>query len=763
MRFPRRAMIAVLTTTSFSTIAAAQEAPSADAVTEPAAADPFPAGEIIVTAQRRQERVQDIPVSVSAFGAAQIERAGIGSLENIAPRVPSFYFGSFGASRPQLYIRGIGTRSFDPGSESSVGVFVDDVYLGRSSGSFGSLKDIERIEVLRGPQGTLYGRNTIAGAINVISKAPTRQFEGVIEGGISNFDGYEFLAAVGGPVTADGNLAFRAAGWRSYRDGYVTNTTTGTTFQGLDNYGGRLRLAFEPGDGRLRIDLTGEFLKDENEAAFAGFNRGSGPRATAPANPASVFLARPGRVPVVYSGGYEGALSLDPTLEREAKTAIGRIEYDAGFANLTSISAFRNLETSESRDLEGSSLAVIDQFSNENSDQFSQEFRVTSNPTGSASFGGAVDWIVGAYYYRDRSSRTDRFELGPDSVIALLTGGPQTDVASSDYEIDSYALFGQATVHLGERFDLTAGGRFTRDEKRAVQSGATTRPGAPLVAVPFTVDNRATYESFDPKIVLAYKFSPDVNLYASYSTGFKSGGFQYVPFAAPQANVLFAPEDIKAYEIGFKSEWLNRKLRFNLAGYYYDYKNLQVSRIVDLGGGAAASLITNAASSTIKGVDMELLLRPSKNIDVSIAYGYLDAKYDEFIADPRAATFTDFSGTRLVRSPEHTVNLGVEWRVPVGESFQLTLGGDYALLSDFFHEPGEGQRKFGGAVSLSGEDGYGLLDLRASVDVGNFRVTGFVNNVFDTYYRRTVLALGSTLSDFPGAPRIYGIKAGYRF
>ena len=156
--------------------------------------------EILVTAQRRKERVQDIPVAITAIDGRQIERAGIASLENIAPRVPSFYFGSFGAARPQLYIRGIGTRSFDPGSESSVGVFAGDVYLGRSSGSFGAMKDIDRIEVLRGPQGTLYGRNTIGGAINVISKAPSAELTGRLEGGVSNFGGYNLLGAVGGPI-----------------------------------------------------------------------------------------------------------------------------------------------------------------------------------------------------------------------------------------------------------------------------------------------------------------------------------------------------------------------------------------------------------------------------------------------------------------------------------------------------------------------------------------------------------------------------------
>ncbi len=402
---------------------------------------------------------------------------------------------------------------------------------------------------------------------------------------------------------------------------------------------------------------------------------------------------------------------------------------------------------------------MINQLSRERSRQFTQEFRITSNPDGAASFGGALDWIIGAFYYRDRSNRQDVFNLGNDSVVALLSGGPQTSVALSDYQIDSYAAFAQATLHLGERFDITVGGRYTRDEKRAIQAGTNTRPGVPLVAVPFTVDNEATYTSFDPRFVATFKFTPDINVYASYSTGFKSGGFQYVPFAASQANVLFEPEDIKTYEIGFKSEFLNRTLRLNIAAFKYDYRDLQVSRIVDLGGGAAASLITNAAASTIKGVDVELLARPSRNIDISVAYGYLNAKYDSYVFNATQ----DFSGTRMVRAPQNSINVGAEWRIPTGDDSGLTLRADYALLDEFFHEPGEADPRFGGATSLSREPSYGLLDLRAAYEFGNFRVTGYVTNLTKERYRRTVLALGSTLSDFPGQPRIYGLKVGYRF
>jgi iron complex outermembrane receptor protein len=723
--------------------AMAQDAP-AGAVEEGAIED------IVVTAQRRSERVQDIPVAISAFGGESIERAGIASLENIAPRVPSFYFGSFGAARPQLYIRGIGTRSFDPGSESSVGVFADDVYLGRSSGSFGAMKDIDRVEVLRGPQGTLYGRNTIGGAINVISKAPTDELTGNFEGGLSSFKGYNLFGAVGGPIAGE-KLMFRVAAWREEREGYVTNTRTGNKFQGIDNTGARARLTIAPSDP-LKIELTAEFMQDGNKAAFGGFNQGTS------GNLGSIFFRGSG-TPVLSTDLRRGALSSDPFLDREVKSFIGRMEYDAGAATFTSISALRKLDITDGRDLEGSSLDILDQSSAESSKQFTQEFRIASTPDGALSAGGKLDWILGGFYYHDTSNRVDSFRVGLNSAVRAAAGTPATDVALSNYKIESYAIFGQATVHLSDAFDITLGGRYSHDSKRAIQSGTTT-DGAPIIAAAFTTTNRAKYKSFDPRIVLAYKISPDANVYASFSTGFKSGGFQYVPFSRAQADVLFDPEDIKAYEIGFKTEWLDRALRVNGAAYYYDYKNLQISRIIlPPGTTAPVSLISNAASSTIKGLDLEITARPARSFEINIAYGYLDAKYDSYIFN---AT-TNFSGTRMVRAPEHSINVGAEWRADVLGDGEFSLRADYALTGDFFHEPGEGNIAFGTGIPLTAEDGYGLLDMRATLTKANWKLTVYVNNLGNTKYRRTINALGNTVVGFAGAPRIYGVKLGYSF
>ncbi len=747
-----------------SAVVGGQPALAQDAVAEEKVpqtdADTGGYGDILVTAQRREERVQDIPIAITALGGDELSAGGIVSLDSIAPRIPSVYFGSFGALRPQLYIRGIGTRSFDPGSESSVGVFADEVYLGRSSGSFGSLKDIERVEVLRGPQGTLYGRNTIGGAINVITKAPSSSFEAVAEAGVSNFNGWEVFGAAGGPITSDGSVQFRLAGWHTERDGYVTNLRTGTKFQGVENTGGRVRLAFEPTDG-LRIDLTGEYLHDGDKAGFGGINQGTGRTAAgAPANPGAVFFAAASRLPNLIrpTSLRAGFLNFDPQLDRDSYTGIARIEGDLGFATLTSISAYKKLDVFDTRDLDGSSLDTISQTGVESSKQFTQEFRLTSNPSGALSFDGALDWIIGGFYYDDKSSRDDIFGIGVDSAVRAAAGTPATDTVSADYDNSSLAVFGQATIHFTDALDLTLGGRYTEDKKR-IRFVDTTTDAAPIIAAGFTVNQRAKYTSFDPRAVLNYKVSSDVSIYASYSTGFKSGGFQFAPFNPAAANIVFAPEDIKTYEVGLKSDWLDRRLRINLAAFHYDYANLQVSRIIDTPSGPQ-TLITNAASSKVDGVEVEIYIHPSDNFDVGFTYGYLDAKYENYTFN--VTQNLTFDGTTLVRAPKHTISANAEWRIPLGAN-ELTLAANYSLLSDFFHEPGEGNPVFGSGIPLTAEEGYGLLDLRASFEFSNFRLTAYASNVLKTDYRRTVNALGATVVGFAGTPRIIGLRGTFTY
>ena len=701
-------------------------------------------GEVVVTAQRRSERLQDIPATISAIDSETLRSAGVQDISNIAPRVPGFYAGGFGSSRPQLYIRGIGTRQFDPGSESSVGVFVDESYLGRTGGVLGALKDIERVEVLKGPQGTLYGRNTIGGAINVITKAPTDTFHAEAEAGLGNYNSYETTAVISGPIAGDVVKA-RLAGWRSYREGYMENLTTGNHPQGLNNYGGRLRFEITPSD-TLQIDLIGEFLRDTGRS-FQGESIGS------VTNPNGILLGRAGLVPLKSDDEFEQFYTTDPKYNRHVDPITGKVQWDVGAGSIVSVTSYRKLKYRDDRDFDNTSLDVIRQISNERSKQYSQELRFVSDADGALSFNGLVDWILGIYYYRDKSTHSDTFDYGDDSVVggSVLTQS-NIDVTSGDYKTTSLAYFGQATFHLGPTVEFTVGGRYTEDKKRATLGGTTVDTRSLVTANFLQVNPEKSFTSFDPRFVLSWKPNDDMNLYASYSQGFKSGGYQYTPLSAAQAALVFDPEQIDAYEIGAKSRWLNGAVRANAAVFRNDYSDLQVSRVVQLPDGSVPSLITNAGKSRIEGAELDLTFEPIRDLMFNLAYAYTDAEYRSYVAGAN-----DFSKTRMVRAPKHSINASGEYTFAVGADSDITLRADYAHLSKFYHEPGQGELKFGSTIPLTSEDGYGLANARISYRLKNWRVSGWVQNAFDKEYRRTVLALPGQVINLYGQPRTYGL------
>lgn len=706
--------------------------------------------EVVVTAERRSQSIQDIPASISAFDERAIRDGGIVDVSAVAPKVPGFYAGGFGTSRPQLYIRGIGTRQFDPGSESSIGVFVDEAYLGRTGGVLGTLKDVQRIEVLKGPQGTLYGRNVIGGVVNVVTKAPTEEFEAEAEAGIGNYSSRNVYGAVSGPLNEDNTVLGRISLWDSYREGYMTNLNSGENPQGLDNTGGRGRLQFKPSD-RLRVDLIGEFARDTGDS-FQGESIGS------TTNPNGILLGT--GTPTKSSNPYKQYYSSDTDYSRDIDSFNARVEYDFDAGTLVSISTYREMTYSDDRDFDNTDLDVIRQISDEESEQTSQELRFVSNPDGNLSFDGKVDWIVGLYYFNDESTHTDTFLYGEDSVIYDPTvPGGQRDLTGGDFKTKSTAYFGQATIMLTEKLDMTLGLRYTKDEKESVMYGETN-DSSPLVSADFTTVNPTSeFTSTDPKIVFNYVLSDDASVYASYSQGFKSGGYQYTPLTAEQAGQVFDPEELVALELGFKSQWLDNSLTFNGAIYQFDYTDIQVSRVVQLPNGSTPSLIDNAGESEIRGLEADLMYRPTYALTLSLAYAYTDAEYKDYVASDAV----DYSGTRMVRAPEHSFNLGAEYLFEIGGGMELVLRGDYSYMSKFYHEPGEANAKYGSTAPFTKEDGYGLTNLRATINKDNWRFALWANNVFDEEYRSTILALPGQVINIYGLPRTFGATVSWSY
>lgn len=703
--------------------------------------------EIVVTAQRRSERLQDIPATISALDSKALAAAGVADITSVGPRVPGFYTGGFGTSRPQLYIRGIGTRQFDPGSESSVGVFVDESYLGRTGGVLGSMRDIERVEVLKGPQGTLYGRNTIGGAVNVITKSPTDEFSAEAEATYGNYDYTDFFGAVSGPIAGEA-LKARLAVWKSDRRGYVTNLTTGNHPQGLDNLGARLRFEINPSEN-IKIDLIGEIMRDEGRS-FQGESIG---RVGDPGN--TLLGGANDGTQTLSDDPFKQYYSVDPEFDRNIDAFTGKVDINLGGASLVSVTSYRKMKYTDLRDFDNTDLDVIIQDTAEDSKQWSQELRLVSEPGGPLSLNGFVDWILGAYYYNDKSFHSDTFDYGADSVRA----DSAVDTTYGRYKTKSTAFFGQATFHVTEIADLTLGARYTEDKKRATLGGIDN-DGFSLVAADFEVVNpQVKFTSFDPKVTLSIKPSRNFNIYASYSQGFKSGGYQYTPLTAAQAASVFDPEQIDAYEFGIKSVLGGGLARVNAALFYYDYKNLQVSTVVDLGGGNTPSLIANAGTSEIKGGELDITLEPTDGLTLNATYAYTDARYKEY-QGPAGA---DFGGTRLVRAPKHSLNLSGQYELPLGEESNLTFRADFSYLSKFFHEPGEGKIAYGSTIPLTVEDSYGLLNGRITYNHGQFYGAIWGKNITDKLYRRSVLALPGQVINLYGEPQTYGVTIGFRY
>ena len=705
---------------------------------------PIEIEEIIVTAQKRAENLQDVPITITAFNGAALEKAGVGGVEQLAGLTPGLYIGKFSALRPQVYMRGVGSRVFDPGSEGSIGIFTDEGYMGRMSGSLSSLLDVERVEVLKGPQGTLYGRNTIGGAINITTRAPTRDFEGYAEGSLGNFDSVDFKAAISGPLSE--RFAGRLAVGRTYREGYTRDRISGARGNGDDSWTVR---------GRLRGDLSDHVtwnltLEHQNTDAPGLQQHSTGVRqflqaASSPSVP-------------VEPDPYVGAYNVDGYTRRELSSLLNRIDWETGAFDITALTSLRGSLSSELYDLDSTPLKIWTYAFKEKSKQFSQELRFSSTPGGVLSLGGKGQWVIGAYYYRERTKRYDVFDLGADSIFHTGQAGVERNIYDVDIDTDSVAIFGQYTFHLTDALSVTAGGRYTRDKKDAVISATSNSTTPPAYYPGFTITPGKTWTSTDPKVTIDYKPIDGVMLYATVSRGFKSGGFQFNATNAALANQVFDPERVWTYEIGVKSQFWDNRAQLNVSAFQYDYKNLQLPRFTLLPppavAGSGTNIISNAAASTIKGVDISGVLALTRDLKLTAGLSLLDATYDEYVSGA-----SNFSGNRMIRSPKAQGNIEASYEHEVAEGLSIRAGADWSYTSRINFEADEGARPF------TTQGGYGLLNYRVGLGATDegWSVDGWVRNAGDKRYVSNIFAVPVTVLQNWAMPRSYGLTARYRF
>lgn len=608
---------------------------------------------VIVTAQRRSESLQDVPVTVTAFGAEQVSEARIREIDDVATRTPGLEFDAFPASQPRIAIRGVGSTDRGAAGDPSSAVFLDEVYLGRPAMVAFDAFDIERIEVLKGPQGTLYGRNVVGGAINVVTQKPRfGGFDAAVEATVGNYERLETAGFVNAPF-AGGKAAVRAsASWRSH-DGYVENTFTGGKLEAQDTLSGRLQLAVEPTD-TLRLLVGIDATRD----------RGTGPGQHVleldPTDPLSAFWT-------VDRDRERSAGSYDGYQDRDTWGVRVQADWDLPFATLTYLGAYRSLDYATAYDFDGGNPTTnfidITGGNAEESTGSSHELRLTSLPD------SPFQWVVGLYNYNSDTQRTD--------ALVLDIGGVGTEIYTQDAELKSYAVFGDVTVPLGDRFAITAGLRYSKDEKDyrvSNTAGDSVFRGAEL----FDVRASDSFDAVTWRLGANYRPSDDHLIYLMVSRGFKSGGFQDLPATAIEAADSFEAEYATQVELGQKSTFLDGRLIWNNTLYWMDYTDLQTRRTLP----SSAVITENAGAATIKGYETWLQWRPFDGARLTVSYGYTDARFDEFEPEPGVS----YAGNRLARVPEHKLVLSPSYDLSLGGGGSVRFALDYRYESTIWDD-----------------------------------------------------------------------------
>jgi iron complex outermembrane receptor protein len=610
--------------------------------------------EVLVTAQRRGERLQDVPITVTVLDAEQVRQARVQQIGDVAARTPGLSMDAYPASQPRLAIRGIGSYDRGAAGDPSAAVFLDEIYLGRPAAVAFDAFDVERIEVLKGPQGTLYGRNVVGGAVNVISRRPdVSSFDAGAEFTAGNYQRLDGAGFVNAPF-ADGKAALRASGsWRTH-DGYVRNTFTGNRVEDQDTSSARIQLFGEPND-KLRLSLALDGTRD---------------RATGPAQ--HVFdLDQDADEAMFWTVDRDRdhtAGSTDGYQNRDTWGVRVQVDYDTSFATLTYLGSYRDLDYDVAYDFDGGNPTTnfidIAGGNIEQSSFYSNEFRISSLA------GSRVSWVAGLYNF---GSETDRL----DTLALDLAGNALNETYTQRATLDSYAVFGDVSMPVSERFSITGGVRYSQDDKDYRVSNTA---GADIVRAEerFDVTVGKRYDALTYRVGASFTPVDDHLLYVMISRGFKSGGFQDNPSSAADAADDFEPEYATQYELGQKSSFAGGSLVWNNTVFWMDYTDLQTRRTLP----NLAIVTDNAGEAAIKGYETYLSWRPFNGARLTLSYAYTDATFDKFTPEPGV----NYAGNRVSRTPEHklVVSPAYDWTLSQGAT--LGFAADYSYESKIFDD-----------------------------------------------------------------------------
>ncbi|MDB5708144.1 MAG: TonB-dependent receptor [Sphingomonas bacterium] len=741
----RKAAILLGSASLLAPVAAhAQARPAPRAPAQGDQADGVP--DVIVTAQRREESLQRTPLAVTALGVDDLREKNITSLADLGRAVPNLAISSAGYTAPSnalpvIYIRGIGQQDPSIFSDPGVPVYVDGIYVARSAGGAIDLPDIQRVEVLRGPQGTLFGKNAVGGAVNLVTqtpgKSPGSRFE--LSGGSDDLlhaRGYTDLA-----LSDQAGLTLAAD--YMHENGFGNRLAVGTN-KVLGRLGDKRHFSLR---GRLHV-APSEALSIDISADYTRYRDTAQPSQTRvfAANLLTLYntsVGTPAGSPLTQSvagaGDYDN-YSLNPQPVRDDLGGVSAtIAYKLGGVTLKSITAYRASRDTFSRDADSAPMVFLEAARNMRSDQFSQEVQLLGGL-----FDDKVDFILGAFYLHDTSSQTDVASVLPGLYVA--THNPQTDISrttSDQQTTNSYAVFGQATWHIAQGLNFTAGLRYTRDSKQAVISSNSPESG--IIYVPPTAFDDS-WHALTPRFALDYRISPNILVYASASRGFKSGGFNGRPSNIASLS-SFAPETVWSYETGIKADLLQHHVRLNLAGFIADYQNIQLQRQILVIGTGIVSDIRNVAASRIKGLEGELTILPVRGLELTASGGYTTDKYTNI------QTGAPVTATGVIPyTPKWTYSLAARYAIDLGNSGTVTPSVDYAYRSSAFVTPDNDPA---GLIPS-----YGIMSARLSYVPRNsfWEVSAFVTNLTDKrYFISKGVSAGIGIEyQLLGAPRRFG-------
>ncbi len=745
---------------------------------------------IVVTARRREEDLQTIPVSISAFSVDALEERTMEEVSDLADFTPNMEFATTGAlggssSDATAYIRGIGQISVELFSDPGVGIYVDGVYLARAQGAVFDLVDLERVEVLRGPQGTLFGKNTIGGAISLVTRKPHAGFEGEVSVGAGDYGRLEADLHLNVPLgeRSWGSLAVTS---RS-TDGVAESLATGEDSYDDDRDAARLALRFLPND-RTSIDLTADYTRERESAidmVLLGVDE------TIPIlefyNNARRTAGLPAYDERWITGNFQQSYSTDPNFSNgDVAGAAASVAWNKNDFEVRSITSYRELENDVSNDLDGSPLRYAFRPTLKEQDQISQELQLLG-----VAFDDRLDWVLGGLYFEESSHERatgdllgglfEALELAPGPIFSppglpdfLCNPGPPPpglpcfggagnplnfaffeppdDVALSDLTATSWALFTEGNWAASDRLTLTAGVRYTSEKKDHLIVDLPTAVN-PAGFMRFSDDD---WSSVTPRFAVAFQAKPNIFVYGSISKGFKSGGFNGLRGGSTSTLLAsYDPEELWAWELGVKTDAFDNKLRANLALFWSDYTDLQLTASLIDASGQPATVIENAGEAEVSGFELEVSARPSASFELNLGVGYTDAEYTSLRDDVQAITIAD----TIPKTPEWSVVLSPSytWRRAGGGS--LILRADYSYKSKYFNDVANNE--------AAAQDAFALVNARASylLPSGDWELALWGKNLTDEEYLEAGLvpeAFGPAIG-VGGRPREWGGVVSYRF